>query len=172
MPLDKTAWPKDLPRFVGALLLPLLAGGVGGVATSKSVATWYPTLKKPALNPPGWIFGPVWTTLYLLMGIAHYLVVREEAEAKLSRPARLFYWLQLALNSLWSVLFFGRRSPLAALVEIVFLWVAIVLTILTFARISRTAALLLLPYLLWVSFATYLNASIWHLNSGKLTHRV
>ncbi len=172
MPTDKTAWSKDLPRFLGAVLLPLAAGGVGGVATSKSVATWYPTLKKPAFNPPDWIFGPVWTTLYLLMGIAHYLVVREQAEPRLSRPARLFYWLQLALNSLWSVLFFGRRSPLAALVEIIFLWVAIVLTIVTFARISRTAALLLLPYLLWVSFAAFLNAAIWQLNSGTPARRV
>jgi translocator protein len=165
MKTDSINWSKDVPRFAGSLLLPLVAGGVGGVATSKSVDTWYRTLQKPSFNPPSWIFGPVWTTLYLMMGIAHYLVEQEDAEPRLARPARILYGIQLVLNTLWSLLFFGRRSPLAALIEIVFLWVAIVLTIITFARVSRTAALLLLPYLLWVSFATVLNGAIWRLNS-------
>jgi tryptophan-rich sensory protein len=158
-------WPQELPRFAGSLLLPLLAGGAGGIATSKSVDTWYRTLRKPSFNPPGWVFGPVWTTLYMMMGIAHYLVERKQVEANIARPARIFYGLQLALNTLWSLLFFGKRSPLAALVEIVFLWLAILLTIITFARISRKAALLLLPYLLWVSFAAVLNGAVWRLNS-------
>ena len=169
---ENSAWLKDLPRFGGALLLPLLAGGASGVATSRSVVTWYPTLKKPAFNPPNWIFGPVWTTLYLLMGVAHYLVLREQAEPGVARLARIFYGLQLVLNTLWSLLFFGRRSPLAALIEIVFLWGAIVLTILTFARISRKAALLLLPYLLWVTFAAVLNAAIWRLNPSTSSEKV
>lgn len=165
MDTEHIDWSQEVPRFAGSLLLPILAGGVGGVATSKSVNTWYRTLNKPSFNPPGWIFGPVWSTLYLMMGIAHYLVLRDGAEPKLARPARIFYGIQLILNTLWSLLFFGRRSPLAALVEIVFLWIAILMTIITFARVSRTAALLLLPYLLWVSFATVLNGAIWRLNS-------
>lgn len=165
MDTEHVDWSKEVPRFAGSLLLPILAGGVGGVATSKSVNTWYRTLNKPSFNPPGWIFGPVWSTLYLMMGIAHYLVLREEAEPRLARPARIFYGIQLILNTLWSLLFFGRRSPLAALVEIVFLWVAILMTIITFARVSRKAALLLLPYLLWVSFASILNGAVWRLNS-------
>jgi tryptophan-rich sensory protein len=99
------------------------------------------------------------------MGIAHYLVVREQADPRLARQAHIFYGLQLALNTLWSLIFFGRRSPLAALIEIVFLWIAIVLTIVTFARISPKAALLLMPYLLWVSFAALLNGAIWRLNA-------
>jgi tryptophan-rich sensory protein len=100
-----------------------------------------------------------------MMGIAHYLTLQKEPDADLARPARIFYGLQLALNTLWSILFFGRRSPSAAFVEIVFLWVSILLTIITFSRISRKAAWLLLPYLLWVSFATVLNGAVWRLNS-------
>lgn len=161
-PID---WSKEVPRFAGSLLLPILAGGAGSMATYKNVNTWYRTLNKPSFSPPNWIFGPVWSTLYLMMGIAHYLVLREEAEPRLARPARIFYGLQLILNTLWSLLFFGRRSPLAALVEIAFLWLAILMTIITFARVSRKAALLLLPYLLWVSFATVLNGAVWRLNS-------
>jgi tryptophan-rich sensory protein len=165
METDRLDWPEELPRFVGSLLLPVLAGGGGGIVTRESVQTWYPTLRKPSFNPPSWIFGPVWSTLYLLMGIAHYLVVREQADPRLARQAHIFYGLQLALNTLWSLIFFGRRSPLAALIEIVFLWIAIVLTIVTFARISPKAALLLMPYLLWVSFAALLNGAIWRLNA-------
>jgi tryptophan-rich sensory protein len=128
---------------------------------------WFDALEKPAFSPPKSLFGPVWTLLYLLMGTAHYLVTKQEAEPAAKRAANIFYGLQLGLNALWSILFFGRRSPFAALVEIVFLWVAIVLTIVAFARISRLAALLLVPYLLWTTFATVLNGAIWRVNLGR-----
>ncbi len=163
--IDQMDWIGEIPQFLLSVLTPVVAGGVGAAATAESLRTWYPTLKKPSFNPPNWIFGPVWSTLYLLMGIAHYLVSRQSPDEAVARQAQLWYWLQLCLNALWSLLFFGRRSPLAALVEIVCLWIAIVLTILTFARISRRAALLLVPYLLWVSFAAVLNGAIWHLNA-------
>ena len=101
------------------------------------------------------------------MGAAHYLVTTHEAEPAATRAATILYRLQLGLNALWSILFFGRRSPLAALIELVLLWTAIVLTIIAFARISRGAALLLVPYLLWTTFATVLNAAIWRLNTGS-----
>lgn len=167
MTLQSTAQPmrfEELPRLLRSLLLPLAAGGIGSLATADSLRTWYPTLKKPDFTPPNRLFGPAWSTLYLLMGFAYFLVARRSLPPDVCRQVQRVYGLQLGLNALWSFLFFGRRSPLAALVEIVFLWIAIVLTIVTFARISRIAALLLIPYLLWVSFAAVLNAAIWRLN--------
>lgn len=143
----------------------LLAGAFGSLFTSASVGTWYPTLVKPALNPPSWVFGPVWTVLYVLMGIAAYLVwsnpnvMKEE-----KRRALKIFALQLVLNAAWSVVFFGLLSPLLALINIVLLWCAILWTIVAFVRIARPAAWLLAPYLAWVTFATYLNAAIWLLN--------
>jgi tryptophan-rich sensory protein len=163
--------PKvDLPFLLRSLALPLFAGAIGSAATYPNLA-WFDTLEKPAFSPPKAVFGPVWTTLYLLMGAAHYLVTTREAEPAATRAANILYGLQLALNALWSILFFGRRSPLAALIEIGLLWTAIVLTIIAFARISRGAALLLVPYLLWTTFATVLNATIWRLNAGATRAR-
>jgi tryptophan-rich sensory protein len=159
--LDPTV---DLSLLLRSLVLPLAAGAVGSAATYPNLA-WFDTLEKPAFSPPKAVFGPVWTTLYLLMGAAHYLVSKDEAKPAAKRAAHVLYGLQLSLNALWSVLFFGRRAPLAALVEILLLWAAIVLTIAAFARISGVAALLLVPYLLWTTFATVLNAAIWRLNS-------
>jgi tryptophan-rich sensory protein len=159
-----TATPgASLPLLLRSLVLPLVAGAAGSAATYPNLG-WFETLEKPAFSPPKSLFGPVWTTLYLLMGAAHYLVTTQEAEPAAKRAAQNLYGLQLGLNALWSFLFFGRRNPLAALVEIVVLWTAIVLTIVAFARISRPAALLLVPYLLWTTFATVLNAAIWRLN--------
>ncbi|HYI25739.1 MAG TPA: TspO/MBR family protein [Thermomicrobiales bacterium] len=158
-----SAIPDRLPLFLKSLLLPTLAATVGSVATAKNVRDWYPSLNKPSWNPPSSVFGPVWTTLYAMMGIADYIVATRSNEAD-ARYARQVYKVQLLLNSKWSVLFFGLRKPGLALVEIVFLWVAIVLTIIGFWRISRVAALLLVPYLLWTTFATALNASIWARN--------
>lgn len=153
----------DLPRFLRSLVLPGIAATVGGAATARSVDNWYRTLRKPSFNPPGSVFGPVWTVLYIMMGVADYLVdtegIGEERE-----NARRIYKLQLGLNSLWSVLFFGLRAPGFALAEIVVLWTAIVMTIRAFWPISRVAALLLVPYLLWTTFATALNAAIWWKN--------
>lgn len=166
-----TARPTDtpaleqLPAVLRALLEPAIAAGVGGAATASSVDGWYRTLDKPSFNPPGGVFGPVWTTLYAMMGVADFLVSREGGED--ARAARRVYRVQLVLNALWSVLFFGLRSPLAALVEIVFLWVAILLTIAAFWRVSRLAAALLVPYFLWTTFAAVLNGAIWAKNRDR-----
>lgn len=134
------------------------AGLVGSFFTFNSVNTWYITLNKPFFNPPSWIFGPVWTLLYLLMGISLYLVW---ANKKVSLK---WFWVQLILNSLWSILFFGLKSPTLALFEIFFLWLAILMTIKNFWKYNKTASWLLSPYLLWVTFASILNLSIVLLN--------
>ena len=156
--------PERLPLFLKSLVLPAIAAGVGSAATARSVKSpWYKSLDKPSWNPPGSAFGPVWTVLYVLMGIADY-VVASEGKGEEAANARRIYKIQLGLNSLWSVLFFGVRSPGLALIEIPVLWVAIALTIKEFWKISRFAALILVPYLLWTTFATALNAAIWWKN--------
>jgi tryptophan-rich sensory protein len=138
------------------------ASAVGGLFTASSVGSWYQELARPSWNPPDWVFAPVWTTLYAMMGIAAWLVWRGDTRPR--RLALFLFGMQLALNVLWSALFFGLRNPAAGLVEIVVLFFAIAATAVVFARCSRLAALLLLPYLLWVGFASFLNAAIWHLN--------
>jgi tryptophan-rich sensory protein len=143
-----------------------VAGAAGSAATYPNLA-WFDTLEKPAFSPPNSVFGPVWTTLYLMMGAAHSLVAARKADPAATRAAHILYGLQLGLNALWSFLFFGRRNPFAAFIEILVLWVAIAMTIGAFARISRLAALLLVPYLAWTTFATVLNAAIWRLNAGR-----
>lgn len=151
-------------KLVIAIAVPLAVAGLAGVATSRGVATWYPTLAKPPFNPPAWVFGPVWTVLYVMMGIAAFLLWRHGLDSEGVRAALAAFVLQLALNGLWSILFFGLRSPGLALIEIVMLWLAILATILLFARVDRLAAGLLAPYLAWVSFAIVLNGSLWWLN--------
>lgn len=160
---NDTTRPDQLPTALRAALWPLAAAGIGSAATQAGVKSWYPKLDKPEFNPPSWVFGPMWTTLYVLMGIADF-IISQRGDSDEAENARTIYRVQMVLNAAWSVLFFGLRSPLAALVEIVFLWVAILLTILAFARISKLAALLLVPYLLWTSFAAVLNASIRYKN--------
>ena len=158
-------------NFRSALALPLfllatfLAGGIGSWATFENVRSWYPTLIKPAWNPPSWIFGPVWTTLYVLMSIAVWRVWRRREGAAAVRLA-LAYGGHLVLNALWSVLFFGLRSPALALVEILVLWGVLAAFQRLLWREDRLAAALWAPYLLWVSFATVLNATLWWLNRG------
>jgi tryptophan-rich sensory protein len=124
---------------------------------------WYAGLTKPALTPPGWVFGLVWTLLYTLMGVAAWLVWQRQGYAAASRPLGLFL-LQLGLNALWSYLFFGLKNPGLAFLDIIALWLAILATLLSFFRCHRPAGQLLLPYLLWVSFALYLNLQFWRLN--------
>lgn len=149
--------------LVGFLLLSLAAGAIGSLSTFENIPSWYVYLNKPALTPPNWVFGPVWTTLYILIGIAAFLVW-ERAKGSRRRRAMVVFCLQLALNALWSVLFFGMQSPLLGAYGIVALWLSIALTIRLFAKSSRTAAWLMAPYLAWVSFASYLNFSIYFLN--------
>lgn len=155
-------------KLVISLALPQLAGLIGSLFTATAIPSWYRTLAKPELAPPNWVFGPVWTTLFVLMGLALYLVWKQWTIVPWSRTkkrlALTVFGAQLVLNTLWSIIFFGWQSPGAALVEIALLWVAIVVNIYLFARVSKPAAWLLVPYLLWVSFASYLNYAIWHLN--------
>lgn len=154
---------KKVYKLIIALSIPQLAGGLGSLFTANSVKNWYLTLEKPLLNPPSWVFGPVWTTLFLLMGYALYLVwVNEDKERK--NVAYVAFAVQIVLNIFWSVIFFGLKNPGLAFVEILILWLAIIFNIFIFYRISRTSAWLLVPYLVWVSFAAYLNYSIWVLN--------
>lgn len=151
-------------------LATIAAPAIGGRATASSVGTWYRTLELPSWTPPSWVFGPVWTALYVMMGVAAFLVwwrLGRRAETAWSPSMRLpagLYSVQLVLNALWSVLFFGMRSPGLAAVEIWVLWVAIVLTMVVFARVWLWAGLLLVPYLVWTSFAGVLNVAIWWLN--------
>lgn len=151
-------------KAVIAILVPLLVGFVSGFATASSVDGWYATIVKPSFNPPNWIFAPVWTTLYILMGIASYLVWKQPATTQRNNALRL-YGVQLFLNFWWSMLFFGLQSPGWAMIEIILLLASILATMLAFRKQSVLASWLLLPYLLWVSFATALNVAIWQLNS-------
>jgi len=140
-----------------------LAGVLGSLFTSPAIPTWYKTLNTPFFTPPDWIFGPVWICLFILMGISLFTIWRRQDHPRF-KLTLVFFLIQLILNILWSVAFFGLRSPLLGLVDIVLLWVAIVLTIQHCLRITRTAGLLLLPYIIWVSFAAFLNFSLWILN--------
>lgn len=153
----------SLPALAVFLVLCLLVAAVGGAVTATSVGTWYAALAKPAFNPPDWIFGPVWTVLYLMIAVAGWRVWRwrERPGARLALGA---WGVQLALNLGWSFLFFGARLIGAALVEIVVLLAAILATAALFWRIDRLAGWLLVPYLAWVGFATVLNAALWRLN--------
>jgi tryptophan-rich sensory protein len=146
-----------------AIAAPLVVGAIGGLVTAPQITSWYRTLEKPSWNPPDAIFGPVWSSLYLLMGVALVLARRADPERS-ERVARIF-GLQLALNLAWSLVFFGRRDIQGGLVVIVLLWAAIAATIVEFWRKRPLAGALLLPYLAWVTFATVLNAEIWRLNA-------
>lgn len=141
------------------------AAGLGSLATASQVVPggWYDTLDKPFFTPPSWLFGPVWTLLYLAMAVSGWLVWRERGLTG-ARTAMVLFFAQLALNSLWSIVFFGLESPGLGLIEILVLWAVIFLTIRAFQPINRPAAILLIPYLAWVTFATFLNAGIWWLN--------
>lgn len=154
---------KILP-LVTSVGVCFLAAGLGSAFTTGAIDSWYVTLNKPFFSPPNWVFGPVWTVLYLLMGIALYIVWISKTEKKTKRNGITFFFVQLALNSLWSILFFGLKSPVAALAGIILLWLAIFLTIKSFQKISKSAGWLLVPYIVWVSFAAILNLSIVLLN--------
>lgn len=150
---------KHWLALAGFVALCEAAGIAGTVFTMQAIPEWYAFLNKPSFSPPNWLFGPVWTLLYFMMGTAAWMVWRRQGVGALK-----VFWLQLALNAAWTPLFFGLQNPLAGLVCIALMWLAIVWTIVGFWRVSRPAALLLLPYLAWVSFATALNYAIWTLN--------
>jgi tryptophan-rich sensory protein len=150
---------KIIKLFI-AIVVTQLAGFIGSLFAAPNIATWYNSLAKPSFTPPSWLFAPVWTLLYLSMGISLYLVWIKKAD----KLAFSLFFIQLFLNILWSVLFFGLQNTLVGLIEIIVLWAAILATILYFYRISKAAALILIPYLAWVSFAAVLNFSIHTLN--------
>jgi tryptophan-rich sensory protein len=154
----------DIYRLIISVLVCQAAGLIGSIFTRPAISTWYAELIKPRFTPPDWVFGPVWISLYLLMGIAAFLVWRRGFHHQVVKRALGIFGVQLVLNALWSFLFFGLRSPLAGVIGIIVLGIAIILTIRSFLAVSRPAGLLLIPYFLWVSFATGLNLSIWWLN--------
>lgn len=149
--------PKDFPKLIFAIGICLGAGGIGAIFTSSAIPTWYVTLNKPFFSPPNWVFGPIWTILYILMGISLYLVWRK-------KKVPTVFWVQLILNAVWSIIFFGIKNPTLALADIIALWVTIIFTIKAFSKINKLAGRLLFPYLLWVTFASILNLSIVLLN--------
>ena len=176
---------KGWPSLIAALLIPFMAAAIGGLAMPRSVDGWYQTLRKPAWNPPAWLFGPVWTVLYLLMGFASWLVWQTGAkvsgnpkEPLISRAAMqkqsagihkalTWYGVQLVANALWPLLFFGARRIRFALGEVIVLWTLIAGTALQFYRIRPAAGELLLPYFAWTAFAALLNATLWRLNRNR-----
>lgn len=151
-------------KLIISILIPLLVGAISGIFTASGVKGWYANAVKPSFNPPNWIFGPVWTILYILMGIALFLVWKSATDKKLKNIAISLFAVQLALNFCWSFIFFKMQEPGWAFAEILFMWLMILLTIIWFGKISSTAAWLLVPYICWVSFASVLNYSIWQLN--------
>ena len=151
-------------KLVIALALPLLVGFTSGMFTMEGVKTWYLTINRPTWNPPNWVFAPVWTTLYILMGIALFLVWKSDSSAELKKIAIALFVVQLFLNFCWSLIFFKWQQPGWAVVELAALWITILLTIFAFAQVNKIAAWLLVPYISWVSFAGILNYTIWRLN--------
>lgn len=156
---------NNTARLIISIAIPVLIGGSAGFFTATGVESWYQTIQKPSWNPPSWIFAPVWTTLYVLMGIALFLIWKSAAPDTLKKTAIGLFALQLTLNFFWSFIFFKLEQPGWALAEIIVMWIFILLTIFSFAKINTTAAWLLVPYISWVSFATILNYTIWKLNS-------
>jgi benzodiazapine receptor len=147
--------------LAGLILLCVGTGMIGGMVSAGAIEDWYRALAKPSWNPPDWLFGPVWTTLYVMMAVAAWLVWRTRDRVA---PAMALFFVQLGLNLLWSLLFFGARSPGLALIEVAFLWTSVLLTMLAFFGRQTTAGWLFVPYLAWVSFAAVLNFAIWSMN--------
>lgn len=156
--------PKKFLIFIVALALTNSAGLVGSFFTFDAIPTWYASLEKPFFNPPSWIFGPAWTLLYFLMAVALYQVLQLDRRSGKVKLALVVFGIQLVLNAIWSIIFFGLQNPAAAGVEIIVLNLFIWLTIYEFYNIKKSAAYFLLPYAAWVAFATILNIAIWRLN--------
>ena len=152
---------RDILYLVGFVAICLAVGGISGYFTAGGVREWFPTLVKPSFNPPSWVFAPVWTVLYIMMGVAAWLVWRQGGDITL---ALWLFFIQLAFNFLWSFLFFNLHRVDLALIDITALWISIAATLYAFWQVDMRAGLLLVPYLAWVSFASLLNASIWRLN--------
>jgi translocator protein len=165
VPLNEE-WNGMKPWFAlaGFLAICLLAGALGGAVTAQSITGWYALINKPAWNPPSWVFAPVWTTLYIMMAVSAWLVWRKGWRHSGVKLALLLFFAQLALNALWPLVFFGAQEIGLAVVTIAALWTVLALTIWASAGVSMWAGILLLPYIAWVSFAGFLNYTIWQLN--------
>jgi benzodiazapine receptor len=155
---------RDVVKLLVSLVACQFAGAIGSIFTTPAIPTWYATLQKPSFSPPNWLFAPAWITLYLLMGVAAFLIWRQGLAQKGVRAALVIFLVQLVLNALWSVVFFGLQSPLWGVVVIIALWIAILITIIKFFKLSTAAGSLMLPYILWVSFAAVLNIAVFMLN--------
>jgi len=155
---------NDIIKLVVSILACFAAAGIGSLFTFKAIPTWYAGLKKPPYTPPNWVFGPVWTTLYILMGISVFLVWRNGLATNGVLLAFTLFWIQLAINALWSIIFFGMKSKGGGVITIIVLWLLILATMTTSFRVSGWAGALLIPYILWVSIASYLNIGVWLLN--------
>lgn len=152
-------------KLIISITIPLMVGFTSGLFTTTGAGSWYQDIQRPSWNPPNWIFAPVWTTLYVMMGISWFLIWRSDVKRSSKRTTALFFIGQLILNFSWSVIFFYFHQPGWAFVEIIILWLMILGTILSFSKISKLAAWLLVPYISWVSFATILTYTIWRMNS-------
>ena len=154
---------SNIIKLIVSLLLPLSVGAVAGIFTSQAVPTWYSSLNRPSFNPPNWVFGPVWTSLYILLGFSFYLIWKENPSDNKNLAIKVFL-IQILLNFAWSFIFFYFKLIGVALFEIILLWIIISLMIYLFYKIKPIAAYLNIPYLLWVSFATILNSAYYYLN--------
>ncbi|MDH5364837.1 MAG: tryptophan-rich sensory protein [Dehalococcoidia bacterium] len=159
-----SARSRDILKLVVSIVACQCAGLIGSIFTMPAIPTWYETLAKPSFTPPSWLFAPAWVTLYVLMGVAAFLIWRKGLDIRNVKSALIIFLVQLVLNALWSAIFFGAKSLIGGAVVIVLLWIAILFTILRFFKISAAAGGLLIPYILWVSFASVLNISILALN--------
>jgi tryptophan-rich sensory protein len=155
---------NSIIKLIISILASFAAAGIGSLFTFKAIPTWYAGLKKPRYTPPNWAFGPVWTTLYILMAISVFLVWQKGIESDGVLVAFVLFWIQLVINAIWSVIFFGMKSKGGGVITIILLWLLILATIVTSFRVSGWAGALLVPYIVWVSIASYLNIGIWILN--------
>lgn len=160
---------SNIVKLVISILASFAAGGIGSLFTFKSIPSWYAELKKPRYTPPNWLFGPVWTTLYIMMGISVFLVWRSGLTMNGVLLAFTLFWIQLVINAFWSIIFFGIKSKGGGVITIIVLWFLILATIIASFQVSVWAGALLIPYIVWVSIASYLNIGIWLLN--KLTRQ-
>ena len=156
---------RSVPKLAAAVLFCVMAGSLGSLVTVTGPDSWYATLQKPFFTPPGWVFAPVWITLFVLMGIALYIVIESGTRNRDVRIALGLFGIQFTLNILWSFLFFGFRSPLLGFADIILLWIMIAATLMAFFRVQKSAAYLLIPYLAWVSLAAILNGAIYFMNA-------
>lgn len=154
---------KSIYYYVSFILITFLVGISSSWVTQPEISSWYSNLIKPSFNPPNYLFGPVWTLLYLMMASAAFLVWSQNSKKR--KTALSLYFIQLILNGLWSWIFFKFHMIGIALIEIILLWILIIITIIAFWKVKKEAAYLMIPYLLWVSFAAILNTSLWRLNS-------